>query len=158
VNTFVQLVANGLGKGAVYALLALGFVIIFKATEVINFAHGSLVLIGGYAVYELQPVIGWAAAAAVGILGAGLAALLIERVVLANARVPARDGGLYNANVAYSPDGKLHVMKGMAKPLTVVTPSPAAQPAQATAQLGGYRAHCPHDGGAAGHHGGQGGG
>jgi branched-chain amino acid transport system permease protein len=92
VNTFVQLVANGLGKGAVYALLALGFVIIFKATEVINFAHGSLVLIGGYAVYELQPVIGWAAAAAVGILGAGLAALLIERVVLANARNADHNG------------------------------------------------------------------
>jgi branched-chain amino acid transport system permease protein len=91
-NTFVQLVANGLGKGAVYALLALGFVIIFKATEVINFAHGSLVLIGGYLVYELQPVIGWAAAAAIGILGAGLAALLIERVVLSNARNADHNG------------------------------------------------------------------
>ena len=71
-NTFVQLVVNGLGKGAVYALLALGFVIIFKATEVVNFAHGSLVLIGGYAVYELQGRrSGWAAAAAVGIARRG---------------------------------------------------------------------------------------
>ena len=47
-DTFLQLIVNGLGKGAVYALLALGFVVIFKATEVINFAHGSLALIGGY--------------------------------------------------------------------------------------------------------------
>ena len=31
---------NGVALGAVYALLALGFVIIFKATQVINFAHG----------------------------------------------------------------------------------------------------------------------
>src|SRR5919106_5024392 len=92
VNTFVQLVVNGLGKGAVYALLALGFVIIFKATEVINFAHGSLVLIGGGVVYGLQPPLGWAAAAAVGILGAGLAALLIERVILANARNADHNG------------------------------------------------------------------
>ncbi len=64
-NTFLQLLVNGLGKGAVYALLALGFVVIFKATEVVNFAHGSLVLIGGYVVYELQGRrSGWAAAAA----------------------------------------------------------------------------------------------
>lgn len=85
-NTFAQLVVNGLGKGAVYALLALGFVIIFKATEVVNFAHGSLVLVGGYLVYELKDTLGWVTAAVIGILAAALAALLIERVILANAR------------------------------------------------------------------------
>ena len=55
-ETFIQLVVNGLGKGAVYALLALGFVMIFKATEVVNFAVGSLVLFGGYLVYVLRDV------------------------------------------------------------------------------------------------------
>ena len=60
VTTFLQLLVNGLGKGAVYALLALGFVIIFKATEVVNFAHGSLVLVGGFVVYELKDALGWA--------------------------------------------------------------------------------------------------
>jgi len=58
VNTFLQLLVNGLGKGAVYALLALGFVVIFKATEVVNFAHGSLVLVGGFMVYELKDAVG----------------------------------------------------------------------------------------------------
>lgn len=85
-ETFIQLVVNGLGKGAVYALLALGFVMIFKATEVVNFAHGSLVLVGGYGVYLLKDTIGWVPAAIVGIVAAGLAALLIERALLANAR------------------------------------------------------------------------
>jgi branched-chain amino acid transport system permease protein len=84
-ETFLQLVVNGLGKGAVYALLALGFVMIFKATEVVNFALGSLVLVGGYLVYVLKDTIGWFAAAAVGIVGAAVAALLIERI-LAGAR------------------------------------------------------------------------
>lgn len=84
-ETFLQLVVNGLGKGAVYALLALGFVIIFKATEVVNFALGSLVLVGGYLVYVLKDTIGWFAAATVGILGAAVAGLLIERI-LAGAR------------------------------------------------------------------------
>lgn len=85
-DTFLQLVVNGLGKGAVYALLALGFVVIFKATEVVNFAHGSLVLVGGYLVYELKDTVGWITAAVIGIAAAGLAALLIERVLVDNAR------------------------------------------------------------------------
>ena len=85
-TTFLQLLVNGLGKGAVYALLALGFVVIFKATEVVNFAHGSLVLVGGFVVYELKDALGWAGAAAVGIGFAALAGLFIERVFLSNAR------------------------------------------------------------------------
>jgi len=85
VTTFVQLLVNGLGKGAVYALLALGFVVIFKATEVVNFAHGSLVLVGGFLVYELKDALGWPVAAVLGVLAAALAGLLIERLLLANA-------------------------------------------------------------------------
>lgn len=85
-NTFLQLVLNGLGKGAVYALLALGFVIIFKATEVVNFAHGSLVLIGGYLVYATKDTLGWPGAAVLGIVSAAVAALLIERLLVRNAR------------------------------------------------------------------------
>jgi len=85
VTTFVQLLVNGLGKGAVYALLALGFVVIFKATEVVNFAHGSLVLVGGFLVYELKDALGWPVAAVIGVLAAALAGLLIERLLLANA-------------------------------------------------------------------------
>ena len=85
-TTFLQLLINGLGKGAVYALLALGFVVIFKATEVVNFAHGSLVLVGGFVVYELKDTLGWVGAAAIGIGAAALAGLLIERVFMARAR------------------------------------------------------------------------
>jgi branched-chain amino acid transport system permease protein len=80
-GTFFQLVVNGLGKGAVYALLALGFVIVYKATEVVNFALGSLVLVAGYGVYVLKASIGWPAAAVVGIAAAGLAALVLERLL-----------------------------------------------------------------------------
>ncbi|GAA1189993.1 branched-chain amino acid ABC transporter permease [Prauserella alba] len=86
-DTFVQLVVNGLGKGAVFALLALGFVIIFKATEVVNFAHGSLVLFGGYLVVVTRETLGWAGAAVVGVLSAGLLALLVERLLLSRSRL-----------------------------------------------------------------------
>lgn len=86
-NTFLQLTVNGLGKGAVFALLALGFVVIFKATEVINFAHGSLVLVGGYLVFLTVPVLGFAGAALVGIAAAALVGLIIERALISRSRL-----------------------------------------------------------------------
>ena len=82
-DTFIQVVVNGLGKGAVYALLALGFVIIFKASGVLNFAHGSLVLLGGYVAVRTQEDLGFALSALLGISAAGLGALVIERGLVA---------------------------------------------------------------------------
>lgn len=92
-ETFLQVLINGTGKGAVFALLALGFVIIYKATEVVNFAHGSLALAGGYVVAVLKPSVGWWLAALAGIAAAALLALVIERALLA--RIPfASDSSL----------------------------------------------------------------
>lgn len=85
-TTFFQLMVNGLGKGAVFAMLALGFVVIFKATEVVNFAHGSLVLFGGYIVLVTKNTLGWAGAAVLGIISAGLLAMAVERLLLARSR------------------------------------------------------------------------
>jgi branched-chain amino acid transport system permease protein len=76
-------VVNGLGRGAVFALLALGFVIIFKASGVLNFAHGSLVLLGGYVVARTQGDLGFAGSAALGIAVAALGAVVIERGLVA---------------------------------------------------------------------------
>jgi branched-chain amino acid transport system permease protein len=45
---FTQLAINGLVVGSVYALVAIGFVIIFKATSVLNFAQGEFLLLGAY--------------------------------------------------------------------------------------------------------------
>jgi len=45
---FFQLILNGLMVGALYTLIAMGFVLIYKASEVINFAQGEQVMIGGY--------------------------------------------------------------------------------------------------------------
>ena len=87
-TTFLQLTVNGGGRGAVYALLALGFVIIFRATGVVNFAHGSLVLVGGYVAYAFSDDLGFAGSAALGILSAALLALFVERVLIA--RTPQR--------------------------------------------------------------------
>ncbi len=47
---FIQLFFAGIAQGCIYALIGLGFSIIFKASEVINFAQGELLLVGAYVV------------------------------------------------------------------------------------------------------------
>jgi branched-chain amino acid transport system permease protein len=48
VTKLLEALKDGLALGALYALLALGFVIIFKATQVVNFAHGAVAAVGAY--------------------------------------------------------------------------------------------------------------
>lgn len=50
---YLQLVINGLVVGSIYSLVALGFVIIYKATKVVNFAQGELVMVGAYICFAL---------------------------------------------------------------------------------------------------------
>ncbi len=45
---FLQLVLSGIAVGSIYALVALGFVIIYKATGILNFAQGEMMMIGAY--------------------------------------------------------------------------------------------------------------
>ena len=45
---FVNATFSGLALGAIYALLALGLVLIYKATQILNFAHGALAAMGAY--------------------------------------------------------------------------------------------------------------
>jgi branched-chain amino acid transport system permease protein len=48
-----QQIISGMAVGCIYALVALGFVLIYKATEVINFAQGEFMMIGAFAAYTL---------------------------------------------------------------------------------------------------------
>jgi len=48
-----QQIISGVAVGCIYALVALGFVLIYKATEVINFAQGEFMMIGAFAAYTL---------------------------------------------------------------------------------------------------------
>ena len=45
-NEFLQQLVSGIAVGCVYALVALGFVLIYKATDIVNFAHGEVMMVG----------------------------------------------------------------------------------------------------------------
>ncbi|MET7849236.1 branched-chain amino acid ABC transporter permease [Streptomyces avermitilis] len=81
-STALDTVLNGLALGSVYALVALGFVIIFKASAVMNFAHGSLLLLGGYLTAVLHDRLGFAGALALAVLATAAAAGLIDWLLL----------------------------------------------------------------------------
>jgi branched-chain amino acid transport system permease protein len=83
-DTFIQLTIAGLANGAILALAALGFVLIYKASGVINFAQGQFLLIGAYVVWALTVDAGWHWALAIaGAIGVAIVlGLLIERLIL----------------------------------------------------------------------------
>ena len=74
---FLQLLFTGIGIGAVYSLVALGFVLIYRATNVVNFAQGEFAMLGAYLMVIMTQDLGlpyWAAIpislAAMGLIGA----------------------------------------------------------------------------------------
>lgn len=81
---FFSLTLNGLSSGAIYALVALGMVIVFKATDVLNFAHPAVLVLGTYIVAILHTAFGWPffAAAATGIVVSVLLGIIIERLLV----------------------------------------------------------------------------
>lgn len=81
---FLQLIVQGLAIGSVYGLVALGFVLIYKASSVINFAQGELLMVGAYVCLALLTKLQFPfwAGFLVTIAVSALLALSIERFVL----------------------------------------------------------------------------
>ena len=81
---FFSLIVNGISIGMLYALIALGFVLVYKATEALNFAQGEFVMLSGYIAAALltakgMPVIGAIIGTIAIMIGFSFA---LERVVL----------------------------------------------------------------------------
>lgn len=79
-----QLLISGLTNGAVYALVAFGFVLIYKASDVINFAQGELLLVGAYMTYFFvgQLALPWPVGILFALGVAVLVGVIVERLVL----------------------------------------------------------------------------
>jgi len=80
----VQLLISGISQGCIYGLIALGFVLIYKATETVSFAQGELMMLGAFAGLGLMTVLGFpfwlavpAAVAAMALFG-----FVLERAVI----------------------------------------------------------------------------
>ena len=52
--SFVQYLINGISLGSVYAIIALGYTMVYGIAKMLNFAHGDVIMIGAYAVLTLM--------------------------------------------------------------------------------------------------------
>ncbi len=105
-DTFFQQVINGLSLGAIYALIALGYTMVYGVLRLINFAHGDVYMLGAFAGYFLanalnldaNPSVLWAIAVTIGSMaicaGAGI---LIERLAYRPVRHHSRLTSLITA-------------------------------------------------------------
>lgn len=95
-SEFGRMAVNGLSLGAIYAVLALGFVIIFKATQVLNFAHGALAALGAFLIAYFAtvinipgrwmegapPLLQWLSSVVLALVVAAVIGLILERIFL----------------------------------------------------------------------------
>ncbi len=83
-NAFLTNVFAGLALGSTYALVALGFVVIYKSTGVINFAQGGLLALGAYLGYTFSNnlAVAFAVAIVLACLSAAIVGASVERLVL----------------------------------------------------------------------------
>ncbi len=81
-STLLQQIINGLSLGSVYALIAVGYSLVYSILLFSNFAHGGFLVVGGYACYYLltQQGYGIIPASAGAILASGVVAVLTERL------------------------------------------------------------------------------
>lgn len=83
----LQNLIDGLGRGSIYALLALGVAVVFGVMHLLNFAHGELITVAGYvSFWTLDRGVSWYLVAPLIILTAVATSLVIERVAFSRVR------------------------------------------------------------------------
>ncbi len=80
---------SGIGLGAVYAIIALGYTMVYGIAKMLNFAHGDVIMVGGYMAYCTTSYLGWPPAAA--ILFSMLVCTILGVVIEKLAYKPLRD-------------------------------------------------------------------
>jgi len=83
-DKFLQLTITGLSMGMIYALVALGFVVIYKSSDVINFAQGEMLMFGAYLTFAFVAQFGlpWTAGVLLTLITAAFLGVLAETFVL----------------------------------------------------------------------------
>jgi branched-chain amino acid transport system permease protein len=92
VSQFIELLISGLMLGCIYGLIAMGFVIVFKATNVVNFAHASVVMLGAFLVAKWHASLGFFGAIAASAAVCAVFAALLDIAIMRPLR--RRGGGI----------------------------------------------------------------
>lgn len=95
---FIQALVNGLVSGSIYALMAVGFTLVFGIMHVINLAHGELYMLGGFSTFFMVSIyhINFFVALVATLLIVGVLGFFIERIIFR----PLRNASLLNTLLA----------------------------------------------------------
>ena len=80
--SFISYLINGISLGSVYAIIALGYTMVYGIAKMLNFAHGDVIMIGGYVLLVAMTSMGMPSIAAVllAVVVCTLLGVVIERV------------------------------------------------------------------------------
>lgn len=98
-HQFIQQIVNGVSLGSIYALIALGYTMIYGIIKLINFAHGDIYMLGAYIGFVAITKAGlpFLPALIVSMIGAALAGIIIERIAYKPMRNAPRIAALITA-------------------------------------------------------------
>jgi branched-chain amino acid transport system permease protein len=133
-NIVIQQLVNGLSLGSIYALIALGYTMVYGIVKLINFAHGDLLMVGAYSGYFVLSALGtnpWALAFAFAVSMAvcGLLAIGIERFAYRPLRSSPRLNSLITA-IAIS-----LILQNGARVIKFIGPNPRQYPTMSTINM-----------------------
>ena len=96
---FIQQTVNGISLGSIYALIALGYTMVYGIINLINFAHGEVLMVGAYIGLYLTGVMGMSflPALLLSMLLSGLLGILIEKIAYKPLRSGTRISALITA-------------------------------------------------------------
>jgi len=99
IQQFAQQIINGVSLGSIYALIALGYTMIYGIIKLINFAHGDIYMVGAYIGYVATSKMGlpFVPALLIAMLGAALCGIIIERIAYRPMRYAPRIAALITA-------------------------------------------------------------
>ena len=124
-DLFIQNVFNALTVGSLYALIAIGYTMVYGILRFINFAHGDIFMVGAYFIFFTVnfTVLPWPIAAVVAIAGASLLGITVDRVAYRPLREAPRISALISAI------GVSFLLENLGLVIFTGLPRPAVQPA-----------------------------
>lgn len=97
-SVFIQCIVNGLNQGAIYALIALGYTMVYGILRMINFAHGDFIMVGAYTIFYTVPLmVAQGMPAWLSVFVAVLVCVLVGVAVEQIAYKPVRNSGSISA-------------------------------------------------------------
>lgn len=92
-SEFVQLTVAGLAVGSIYALIALGFVLIYTSVNVVNFAQGDFAMIGAYFMVSLEvgAHLSWWLSLIIAVIATGIVGVVFQLLIYQPVRKRSRN-------------------------------------------------------------------